>query len=67
MEYSGATIVAPSSGSESEPSNDRDVMARPRMHDAHAHGQKVGWSDDDSDGAYTKFRNGKNKSNVGVK
>lgn len=37
------------------------------MHDAHVHGQKVGWSDDDSDGAYTKFKNRKKKSKVGVK
>lgn len=37
------------------------------MHDAHVHGQKVGWSDDDSDTAYTKFKNRKNKSKVGVK
>lgn len=42
-------------------------MTRPRMHDAHVHGQKVGWSDDDSDGAYTKFKNRKKKSKVGTK
>ena len=37
------------------------------MHDAHVRGQKVGWSDDDSDGAYTKFKNRKKKSKVGIK
>lgn len=37
------------------------------MHDAHVHGQKVGWSDDDSNAAYTKFKNRKKKSKVGVK
>lgn len=37
------------------------------MHDAHVRGQKVGWSDDDSDGAYTKFKNRKNKFKVGSK
>lgn len=37
------------------------------MHDVHVHGQKVAWSDDDSDGAYTKFKNRKKKSKMGPK
>lgn len=37
------------------------------MHDTHVHGQKVGWSEDDSDATYTKFKNRKKKSKVGVK
>lgn len=42
-------------------------MTRPRMHDVQVHGQKVGWSDDDSDGAYTKFKNRKKKLKVRAK
>lgn len=66
--YSGATVVAPSSESESEVGKDRNVMTRPRMHVAQVHGQKVDWSDDDSDRAYTKFKNRKQKvAKVGAK
>ena len=52
-------IVGPGSESESDVSDDQNVSKRPRMHDAHAEGEKVDWSDGDSEEAYAKFKNRK--------
>ncbi|MCJ1470100.1 hypothetical protein MMC07_008745 [Pseudocyphellaria aurata] len=51
--------VGPGSETESDVSDEQDVSKRPRMHDAHAEGEKVDWSDGDSDEAYNKFKNRK--------
>lgn len=44
---------------ESDVSDGQDVSRRPRMHDVHAEGEKVDWSDGGSEEAYAKFKNRK--------
>ena len=52
-------IVGIETESESDVSDGQDVSKRPRMHDVHAEGEKVDWSDGGSEEAYAKFKNRK--------
>lgn len=54
-----AGIAGPGSETESDVTDGQNGSKRPRMHDAHAEGEKVDWSDGGREEAYTKFKNRK--------